>query len=487
MSEITSIVIFGASGDLTRRKLVPALFDLFLKGRLPGKWQIVGVSRSPMSDEEFRIKMESGVKEFARFELDTQRWEEFAAHLRYCAADLSILEQMVDLDRDLTASEGTGTINRMYYLSIAPRLYKSALANLGGADMVEERNGWRRVVIEKPFGHDLESAKSLNAKVHEVLDETQIYRIDHFLGKETVQNIMVFRFANSLFEPVWNRNHIDHVQITAAETVDVGHRAGYYDGVGVVRDMVQNHMLQLLTLVAAEPPASLDAEALRNEKAKVLKAIRPMQPKEVMQNTVLGQYRTYRDAPGVAHQSETATYAAIRFYIDNWRWKGVPFYLRSGKALAAKTTEISIYFKEPPHVMFPIHHNTKITKNSLSICIQPDEGIRFSFQAKEPDTAADMRTVNMTFRYAKAFGPTAIPEAYERLLLDILKGDASLFTRSDSIELAWELIDPILACWSSEGMAPLAYFYETGSWGPVEADRLLARDNLSWSTGCQDE
>ncbi len=262
-------------------------------------------------------------------------------------------------------------------------------------------------------------------------------------------------------------------------------RAGYYDGVGVVRDMMQNHMLQLLALVAAEPPASLDAEALRNEKVKVLKAIRPMKPKEVLNNSVLGQYRTYRDAKGVAPQSQTATYAAIRFYIDNWRWKGVPFYLRSGKALAAKTTEISIYFKEPPHVMFPMHANAKITKNSLTICIQPHEGIRFSFQAKEPDTTAEMRTVNMTFRYAQAFGPTAIPEAYERLLLDILKGDAALFTRGDSIELAWQLIDPILEAWNADGAAPLAYFYETGSWGPVEADRLLAKDNARWSTGCQ--
>jgi glucose-6-phosphate 1-dehydrogenase len=487
MSDMTTIVIFGASGDLTRRKLVPALFDLYSKERLPKKWQIVGVSRSPMSDEDFRNKMESGIMEFARYELDGEKWGEFADHMRYYACDLSILEQMVGLDQDLVSFEGTETANRMYYLSVAPRLYKPALANLGAADMVLERKGWRRIVIEKPFGHDLESAKSLNAMVHEVLDESQIYRIDHYLGKETVQNIMVFRFANSLFEPVWNRNHIDHVQITASETVDVGHRAGFYDGVGVVRDMMQNHMLQLLALVAQEPPVSLDSDSLRNEKVKVLKAIRPMRPKEVAKHTVLGQYRTYRDAEGVDPQSQTATYAAIRFYIDNWRWKGVPFYLRSGKALAAKTTEISIYFKEPPHVMFPIPQNAKITKNTLSICIQPDEGIRFSFQAKEPDTPADMRTVNMTFRYDTEFGPTAIPDAYERLLLDILKGDASLFTRADSIELAWQLIDPILEAWNSEGSAPLAFFYETGSWGPVEADRLLAQDNVSWSTGCQDD
>lgn len=487
MSEMTTIVIFGASGDLTKRKLVPALFGLYLKDRLPTKWLIVGVSRSAMSDEEFQESMRAGIIEFARYKLDEKKWKKFADNIRYCPYDLSLLENMVDLDQDLVALEGDNKANRIYYLSVAPRLYKPALANLGAADMVGERNGWRRVVIEKPFGHDLESACALNDMVHEVLDESQIYRIDHYLGKETVQNIMVFRFANSLFEPVWNRNHIDHVQITAAETVDVGHRAGYYDGVGVVRDMVQNHMLQLLALVAAEPPASLDAEALRNEKVKVIRAIRPMNGEEVMKNSVLGQYRTYRDAAGVDPHSQTATYAAIRFYIDNWRWQGVPFYLRSGKALAEKTTEISIYFKEPPHVMFPMPADAKITKNSLSICIQPDEGIRFSFQAKVPDTAAEMKTVNMTFRYDKTFGPTAIPDAYERLLLDILKGDASLFTRGDSIELAWRLIDPIIDYWSSKESAPLAYFYETGSWGPVEADRLLAQDDATWSTGCHEK
>jgi glucose-6-phosphate 1-dehydrogenase len=350
--------------------------------------------------------------------------------------------------------------------------------------MVAEDNGWRRVVIEKPFGHDLQSAVALNESVYQVLDESQIYRIDHYLGKETVQNIMVFRFANSLFEPVWNRNYIDHVQITAAETVDVGHRAEFYDGVGVVRDMMQNHMLQLLALVAAEPPASFDANALRNEKVKVLRAIRPWQPEEVAKHTVRGQYRSYRDAEGVDPNSQTATYAAIRFYIDNWRWQGVPFYLRSGKALAKKFTEITIFFKEPPHLMFPMPANAKIANNSLSICIQPDEGINFSFQAKVPDTPADMRTVNMTFHYDSAFGPQAIPEAYERLLLDILKGDPSLFSRGDSIELAWSLIDPILDGWNSEYSPPMAYFYESGSWGPVEADRLLEQDSARWTQGC---
>ncbi len=484
MSDLTTIVIFGASGDLTRRKLIPALFDLYIKQRLPEPFRIVGVSRSPMSDDDFRFRMEASCKEFARYRMDQEKWDEFTTFITYHAGDLTQLEDMRELDRVLAAAEGDGTANRMYYLSIAPRLYELALANLGEADMVNESRGWRRVVIEKPFGHDLDSAIALNQAVHQVLDESQIYRIDHYLGKETVQNIMVFRFANSLFEPVWNRNYIDHVQITAAETVDVGHRADYYDGVGVVRDMVQNHMLQLLALVAAEPPASFEADAMRNEKVKVLSAIRVMSPEDVAKYTVRGQYRSYRDADGVAYDSQTATYAAIRFNVDNWRWQGVPFYLRSGKALAKKFTEITIIFKEPPHLMFPMLPEARISRNSLSICIQPDEGINFSFQAKVPDTAAGMRTVNMTFQYDTAFGPQSIPEAYERLLLDILKGDASLFSRGDSIELAWKLIDPILKGWNSEQSSRMAFFYESGSWGPVEADRLLMQDGARWVQGC---
>lgn len=484
MSGLTTIVIFGASGDLTRRKLIPAFFDLHLKKRLPAAFRIVGVSRSLMSDDEFRDRLKLSCEEFARFTFDPVKWEHFISHITYHAGDLTKLDDMRELDVALSSVEGEGPSDRMYYLSIAPRLYESALANLGEAGMVDESHGWRRVVIEKPFGHDLPSAKTLNEAVHRVLKESQIYRIDHFLGKETVQNIMVFRFANSLFEPVWNRNYIDHVQITAAESVDVGHRADYYDGVGVVRDMMQNHMLQLLALVAAEPPASFEADALRNEKVKVLRAIRVMDPNDVAKHTVRGQYRSYRDAEGVDPHSQTATYAAIRFYIDNWRWQGVPFYLRSGKALAKKFTEITFHFKEPPHLMFPMPADASIVKNSLSICIQPDEGINFSFQAKVPDTAAGMRTVNMTFHYDNAFGPQAIPEAYERLLLDVLKGDASLFSRGDSIELAWRLIDPILEGWNSEQSSPMAFFYETGSWGPVEADRLLMRDGVSWTQGC---
>ena len=487
MSNLTTIVIFGASGDLTRRKLIPALFHLYRKKRLWERWRIVGISRSPMSDEEFRQLVKGGVEEFARFDYEEDEWEAFSQKVFYMPGDLTHLNDLRRLDEMLLEEEqDAGQAHRMYYLSIAPRLYDSALANLGAADMVSEKRGWRRIVIEKPFGHDLPSARALNKAVYDVLDESQIYRIDHYLGKETVQNIMVFRFANSLFEPVWNRNYIDHVQITAAETVDVGHRAGFYDGIGVVRDMMQNHMLQLLALVAAEPPASFDADALRNEKVKVLKAVRPITPHEVDKHTVRGQYRSYRDAEGVAEKSQTSTFAAIRFYVDNWRWQGVPFYLRSGKALAKKTTAITIFFKEPPHVMFPMPPDAHISKNQLTICIQPDEGIHFSFQAKVPDSPARMRTVDMDFNYDDAFGPTAIPDAYERLLLDVIKGDPSLFTRGDSIELAWELIDPILHGWELNNAPPLS-FYESGSWGPIEADRLLAEDGDKWSDGCQQD
>lgn len=363
MSETTTFVIFGASGDLTRRKLVPALFDLHQKNRIWANWRIVGVSRTEFSNEEFHARMRGGVSEFGRMMCTDEEWYEFSARISYFPGSLSDLDTMHELDAYLKKMEGDETSNRVYYLSIAPDLYIPAVQNLGAAEMAVESNGWRRLVIEKPFGHDLASAQELNSALHEVFDESQVYRIDHYLGKETVQNIMVFRFANSLFEPVWNRNYIDHVQITAAETVDVGHRAHFYDGVGIMRDMMQNHMMQLLALVAVEPPASYEADSLRNEKVKILKAVRPIKPEQTAEHTVRGQYRSYRDAEGVAEKSQTATFAAIKLYIDNWRWQGVPFYLRSGKALAGKTTNITIFFKQPPHLMFNLPPETRIDNN----------------------------------------------------------------------------------------------------------------------------
>jgi glucose-6-phosphate 1-dehydrogenase len=465
--------------------LIPSLFNLYCKGRLPDNWRILGVARRPWDDEKFRADMENDLKEFAPEKYNAKSWADFAPRLFYQPGDLGVFEDLETLKERLKAEEGDGDgpFNRVYYLAIAPKLYEVSVENLGRAGLVDESNGWRRVVIEKPFGHDLPSAKALNESVHRTLQESQIYRIDHYLGKETVQNILVFRFANSLFEPVWNRNYIDHVQITASETVDVGHRADYYDGVGVMRDMMQNHMLQLLSLVAMEPPATFGADALRNEKTKVLNSIRPIPAAEIARQTVRGQYEGYRDAEGVAPDSQTATYAAIRLYIDNWRWQGVPFYMRSGKALAEKVTEISIFFKRPPHLMFPLPADMQFEANDLSICIQPDEGIHFSFQAKVPDTTADMRNVDMSFHYADSFGAASIPDAYERLLLDVLKGDASLFTRGDSIELAWALVDQIFDGWASDEAPPLS-IYQPGTWGPAEADTLVAHDGFRWQLSC---
>jgi glucose-6-phosphate 1-dehydrogenase len=482
MNNSTTLVIFGGSGDLTQRKLVPALFSLFCKGRLPASFRIVGTATSKLSDDDFRARMRLGVDQFAAHKFADTEWAEFAKRLFYRPGNSTNPADFSRLAQSLTELENR-PVDRLYYLATSPRFFTEIVAGLGRVGLTAETEGWRRVVIEKPFGNDLASARALNQALHQVLDERQIYRIDHYLGKETVQNILVFRFANTIFEPLWNRNYIDHVQITVAEEAGVGRRAGYYDGVGVVRDMFQNHLMQLLTLVAMEPPASFNADALRNERAKVLSAVRPIPSDQVSQYAVRGQYRGYLDEPGIAPASQTETYAAMRFYIDNWRWQGVPFYLRSGKQLAEKATEIIIQFQCPPHVMFPLPPEHEITPNILSLCLQPDEGIHLRFEAKVPDTVAEMRSVDMDFHYSDSFGPSAIPEAYERLLLDALTGDASLFTRSEQIELGWGLVDPILDGWRVPGASSLAV-YEPGSWGPVEADEFLAHDGRAWLRHC---
>ena len=474
----TSIVIFGASGDLAKRKLVPAFFNLFRKRKTSREFRIVGFGNTAYTDEQFRTHLREGVDQYAHSNFSEEEWGYFANNLHYQQGRYTDLADFRKLGERLESLEG-GMSNRLYYMAIPPAIFPSIIDLLGLTGQMHENGGWRRVIVEKPFGTDLASAQQLNQQAHKTLQENQIYRIDHYLGKETVQNILFARFANTIFEPVWNRNYIDHVQITVAEKVGLEHRAGYYDSVGVLRDMFQNHLLQLLTLVAMEPPASFTASALRNEKVKVLSAIAPMTPAQVESDTVRAQYAGYRAESEVKPDSVTPTYAALKFHVNNWRWQGVPFYLRSGKNLTEKKSQIVIQFKEPPLAMFPMPPDKKMAPNLLLLSIQPDEGIHLRFEAKAPDTVAETRSVDMDFHYAESFGPTAIPESYERLLLDALQGDASLFTRADEVEMAWSLIDPILQTWEAHQTPPLAG-YPAGSWGPAEADTLLARDGRAW-------
>ena len=475
-----TLVIFGASGDLTRRKLVPALASLHSKGRLPGDLHVLGVARSDMDDGQFRKALEEFLGGEGMMKPTPDQWADFSSRIHYMQGDVTSINDVVEVKKKLAEIEAEGAAcNRLYYLSLAPSLYRPAITGLGEAGMAEDLEGWRRLVVEKPFGIDLASARELNDVAHSVFREDQVFRIDHYLGKETVQNLLVFRFANAIFEPIWNRNYIDHVQITVAAALKIDERGEYYDQTGILRDMFQNHLLQLLTLVAMEPPHAFEAEALRNEKVKVLNAIRRIHPEDVGRHAIPGQYRTYRDEPGVSPESDTATYAALRLYVDNWRWQGVPFYLRSGKALRYKSTEIIIQFRNPPHMLFPLAEDEDIPANTLAIFVQPDEGFQLEFQTKTPEAGLQMSKAELEFHYHEAFSGQAIPDAYERLLLDAINGDASLFTRADEIEQAWSIVDPIIAGFNLAN-APRPYYYSEGSRGPVESERFLAIDGRAW-------
>jgi len=477
-----TIVIFGASGDLTSRKLIPALYELQRKGRLPQPARIVGVSRSPFSHDAWRAKLGESTARFVGSRFERSAWEAFAASVFYHAGDIERPDAFPLLERFLAELEGAEPATRVYYLATAPQFYGPALVHLGMAGMAHQAGGPRRIVIEKPFGVDRASAQELNAVVHQVFREPQVFRIDHYLGKETVQNVLVLRFANAIFEPVWNRNYVDYVEITAAEEVAVGHRGSYYDTAGVLRDMFQNHLLQQLALTAMEAPARFEAEYVRDEKVKVLRAIRPMRPEDVAANTVRGQYQGYREEPGVAAESRTATFAAVKLLVDNWRWQGVPFYLRSGKAMSCQTTQIVIQFRQPPHLLFEGGPRGVREANRLVIQIQPAEGIQLHFQTKVPDAGMQMRLTDLSFRFQERFSGV-MPDAYQRLLLDVMLGDASLFARADEVELAWGIIDPIQSTWDQQDVSEL-YAYERGGWGPEESAEWMYYQGRQWFDTC---
>ncbi len=485
-----TMIIFGATGDLTKRKLFPALYNLAQQKYLPDNFAIVGVGRQEMTGDEFRVKIKNDLLEFVGKDIDKDLLKWFDERTHYTGGDFgnkktfsNLKKLLKDLDKEFDIPE-----NYFFYLATPPSLFAPVTQQVCDIDLCDEKDGWRRFIYEKPFGRDLESAKTLNCDLLNIIKESQIYRIDHYLGKETVQNILVFRFGNSIFEPIWNRNFIDHVQITVAEKLGVEARGGYYDTAGALRDMIPNHIFQLVTLTAMEPPVSFEADAVRNEQTKILHAIQPFSPEEVLHSVVRGQYGegvidkkkvpAYRDEPDVNPKSNTETYAALKLKIDNWRWADVPFYIRTGKHLPAKNSMIVIQFKKAPFMLFRDTSVEKLTTNRIVIHIQPDEGITLHFGAKIPGPIVNMGAVDMDFNYVDHFGEQS-STGYERLLYDCMTGDATLFQRADMVEASWSIVSPILDVWNA---IPAREFpnYEAGTWGPAEADELINECGAKW-------
>ncbi|MDX2592245.1 MULTISPECIES: glucose-6-phosphate dehydrogenase [Streptomyces] len=483
----SGLVIFGVTGDLSRKKLMPAVYDLANRGLLPPGFSLVGFARRDWEDQDFAEVVHDAVREHSRTPFREEVWQQLAEGMRFIPGDFdddTAFKQLKDAVDELDASRGTGG-NFAFYLSVPPKFFPKVVQQLKKHGLASPPEGsWRRAVIEKPFGHDLASAQDLNAIVHDVFEPDQVFRIDHYLGKETVQNILALRFANQMYEPIWNRSYVDHVQITMAEDIGIGGRAGYYDGIGAARDVIQNHLLQLMALTAMEEPIAFDAEALLTEKLKVLKSVRL--PEDLGMHTVRGQYAAgwqggekvvgYLEEDGIDAKSKTDTYAALKLGVDNRRWAGVPFYLRAGKRLGRRVTEIAVVFKRAPHSPFDSTATEELGSNAIVIRVQPDEGMTVRFGSKVPGTSMEIRDVSMDFAYGESFTESS-PEAYERLILDVLLGDANLFPRHQEVEESWKILDPIEGYWAAHG-SPAQY--ASGSWGPREADEMLARDGRSW-------
>ena len=489
------LVIFGASGDLTSRKLIPALFELFVQKILPPQFSILGAGRTEMTSEQFRNKLSTELEHRGEKHPDHSEIGSFAEMLHYISIDTENTSEYIKLKDKIDELRTIKPLggNCIFYLATPPGLYEIIAAGLKKAGLTSNSDGWKRIIVEKPFGMNLKSARLLNRHLLECFHEDQIYRIDHYLGKETVQNVMVTRFSNGIFEPLWNRNYIRHIEVTAAESIGVEGRGGYYDKSGAMRDMVQNHLLQLVSLIAMEPPTRMHAHAIRNETLKVLQSIRPLETNDIEKHVIRGQYMgsevretkyiSYREEPGVSPDSRTETFVALRLYIDNWRWGDVPFYIRTGKRLPTRVSEIVVHFKPTPHKLFCFDEGRPNSDNQLIIRIQPDEGIMMKFGMKVPGPGFNVQDVSMDFHYAD-LAQNNIPEAYQRLLIDCMQGGATLFTRGDAIEQSWTIVDPILAAWENNNSIPI-YGYPAVTWGPIQADALIEGPNMTWRFPCK--